>query len=328
MTTVVKRRGRKPLKKTTEPPESKEEEVFQSFGNDASNQPAQIACNDPHLILHLHMQNDQKNESKVAFPKTSFETSFFEYNPTMNEPVAYETDHMNSFPEECDYKEKKQETSLKNLFRREVETTELTPNTVLSKEALSNNLNSVLLKDLVSGSNWTNTTDYWCQWDCHPFVSQPVGLPVKYKNNKFNVIGCFCSLECAAAYNFYGNETTYNSWENYNLLDMLSNRIDYKSKVNTALSRKCLNVFGGHLDILTFREKSFNNKQYNILQYPMVSLVEHVEEISETIPYQKNLSFIPLDKARIDKIEEANKDRVQGKKRSNLEEKMSLKFTN
>lgn len=328
MTTVAKKRGRKPLKKPIELPETKVEELFESCGDDSSAPQTQTSCNDPHLILHLHMQNDQKHESKVAFPKTSFESSFFEYNPTMNEPVAYESAHMNSFPEECDYKEKKQETSLKSLFRREIETTEVSSNSVLHKEVLSNNLNTVLLKDLVSASNWTNTTDYWCQWDCHPFVCQPVGLPVKYKNNKFHVIGCFCSLECATAYNFYGNETTYNSWENYNLINMLSNRIDYKPKVNAALSRKCLNVFGGHLDIHTFREKSFNNKQYNILQYPMVSLVEHVEEISETIPYQKNLSFIPLDKARIDKIEEANKDRVQGKKRSNLEEKMSLKFTN
>jgi hypothetical protein len=108
---------------------------------------------------------------------------------------------------------------------------------------------------------------------------------------------------------------------------MLSNRIEYKSKLNTALSRKCLNVFGGPLNITTFREKSIMNKQFNILQYPMVSLVEHIEEINETIPYQKNMSYIPLDKVRIDKIEEANKDSVQGKKKSSLEEKMLLKFT-
>jgi hypothetical protein len=322
---VVKKRGRKPLKKNVENSESVNTScgivdlvTSQDVTNNQSN-------NDPHLILHLHMNSGQKNESKVIFPKKSFESSFYEYDPTMIEPVAYENDDLTSFPEECNYKTKKIDNSLKSLFNREDKPVETN---IVSKDTYKgNNMNNVLLKDLVNSSNWSILTDYWCLWDCHSFDTQPIGIPVKYKNNKFNVVGCFCSLECAVAYNFYCNENNYNVWENYNLINMLSNAIDYKPQVNAALSRKCLNVFGGNLDISSFREKSFLNKQYNILQYPMVSLVEHVEEICETIPYQKNLSFIPLDKVRIDKIEEANKDRVQFKKKSNLEEKMLLKFT-
>ena len=322
---VVKKRGRKPLKKNIDNHETINTtcSIIDSITCDSN---VKQSITDPHLILHLHMNNGQKNETKVTFPKKSFESSFYEYDPTMNEPVAYEQDDLSSFPEECDYKTKKQENSLKSLFNREEKSNE---NAILLKENYKvNTMNNVLMKEFVNSSNWNSSTDYWCQWDCHPFDSQPVGLPVKFKNNKFNVVGCFCSLECAVAYNFYSNESNYNVWENYNLVNMLSSFIDYKPNVTAALSRKCLNVFGGNLDISTFREKSFQKKQYNILQYPMVSLVEHVEEISETIPYQKNISFIPLDKVRIDKIEEANKVRVQCKKRSNLEEKMSLKFTN
>ena len=113
-------------------------------------------------------------------------------------------------------------------------------------------------------------------------------------------------------------------WENYNLINLLSNQINYKRCVNPAISRKCLTIFGGHLDIHSFREKNNQNKHYHILTYPMVSLMEQVEEINETIPYHKN--YIPLDKTRIEKIEEANKEIILSKCKSNLEEKMELKF--
>ena len=317
MSSVPKKRGRKPLKNKAE---VTNEVVLPS--SNVCEEISSVSNNDPHLILHLHAQISNCS-SNTLFPKESFEKSFFEYDPEMNEPVAYEENDIKSIPEECDYKEKSNQTSImKNIFNHD-------NNGQNTKESITCKvMNNALLKNLIHPSFWTNSTDYWCQWDCHPFDTTPVGLPVKFKNNKFMVIGCFCSLECATAYNFYGSETTYNSWENYNLTNMLSNSIGYKDQIHPALSRKCLNVFGGPLDITTFRKKSKVNKQLNILQYPMVSLVEHIEEINETIPYQKNMSYIPLDKVRVDKIEEANKDRVQGKKKSSLEEKMSLKFTN
>ena len=263
---VVKKRGRKPLKKNIDTAESVATTcgIVELNGSSNDTNTSKQTTSDPHLILHLHMNNGQKNESKVSFPKKSFEASFYEYDPTVNEPVAYEHDDMNSFPEECNYKTKKPDNSLKSLFNREEKPLE---HGIVSKENYkSNNMNNVLLREFVNSSNWISSTDYWCQWDCHSFDTPPVGLPVKFKNNKFNVVGCFCSLECAVAYNFYGNENNYNVWENYNLVNMLSNAIDYKPQVNAALSRKCLTVFGGHLDILSFREKSHQNKQYNILQ--------------------------------------------------------------
>lgn len=318
MSIIPKKRGRKPFKKYEIVDETlPEKEIVVMNSN-----------NDPHLILHLHMHTNGEKSNNCVFPKESFETSFLEYDPDMNEPIAYEDINIkSSIPEECDYKEKNNEpNSIKDIFNQQSQSKE----NFKEKEIVISNhskLNNILLKDLINPSNWSNPTEYWCQWDCHPFENNPIGLPVKFKNNKFLIVGCFCSLECATAYNFHGNDTTYNSWENYNLINMLSNSLNYKSQVNPALSRKCLNVFGGNLDIGTFRSNSKANKQLNILQYPMVPLVEHVEEINETIPYHQNMAYIPLDKVRVDKIEEANKDRVHGKKKSNLEEKMSLKFT-
>ena len=348
---VLKKRGRKPLLKNIEGTVQSSTKVccdstisnftFDTPSNETGKSDTTITTtnieNDPHLILHLHIQDSAKNMDHVPFPKESFENSFFKYSPSIDEPVAYEHATMDSYPEECEFTKCtdtennsniKTNTSIKHLFtQNKSQQEQVSSITNVKDNKTSSTINTILLKELIHTSQWSHLTDYWCQWDCHPFDTQPVGLPVKYKNGKFLVVGCFCSLECAVSYNFYGNETLYNSWENYNLINMLSNSVGYKSVVNPALSRKCLQVFGGALDIKTFRKKSMINKQYKILQYPMVSLVEHVEEINETIPYQKNMAYIPIEKLRADKMGEIN-DKNHGKKKSTLEEKMSLKFTN
>ena len=137
-------------------------------------------------------------------------------------------------------------------------------------------------------------------------------------------------MECAVAYNFYANENMDNVWENFNLLNMMSNMMSYKLSLNPAISRKCLNVFGGPLTIEQFREKSINNNKFNILTYPMVSIVEHVEEINESSSYDTKINgFIPLDRSRVSKLEDTNRmnDSSTNKSKTVLEETMKLKFT-
>ncbi len=58
----------------------------------------------------------------------------------------------------------------------------------------------VVLRDLTD--KWPVQTDVCCWWDCHTFSGTPIGLPVRYdaKTDRFEGYGCFCSLECAAAY--------------------------------------------------------------------------------------------------------------------------------
>jgi hypothetical protein len=72
---------------------------------------------------------------------------------------------------------------------------------------------------------WPLSTSVHCYWCCHPFASTPVGLPVKYSNEKFSVIGCFCSLECAASYNFNSRISVDEIWERYNLLNLLAEKL-------------------------------------------------------------------------------------------------------
>ena len=52
---------------------------------------------------------------------------------------------------------------------------------------------------------WKETTNIWCWWCVHPFTNSPFGLPIKFDNNTYQIQGCFCSLNCAKAYNVKEN---------------------------------------------------------------------------------------------------------------------------
>ena len=327
MSTVLKKRGRKPKQDKVVEPVSPVDK-----GAVRTELVKQNSLTSPPLILHLNISLNDENPDTDAKPHTkNFETAFYNYDPVIKEPIAYEQSSMSSLPETYKNQTTKETSchTIKELFSKaasDTATQEATfePCGNSNDTKYMNNTNAILLKDMVLNKEWVHQTNYWCYWDCHPFDTTPFGIPIKFKQNKFHMFGCFCSLECAVAYNFYESDRSDNRWENYNLINMLSNKINYKFCVNPAISRKCLNTFGGHLEIRTFREKNSQNKHYHILTYPMVSLMEQVEEINETIPYQKN--YIPLDKSRIEKIEEANKEKILSKQKTNLEEKMDLKF--
>lgn len=313
---------------------------------------------DTPLILHLNVDFDDNHFShpsnECLVSNKSYEVDFYEYNPEIKEPIAYEDRHSDKFqstPE--NYKIIKQSSSIYNSTSidkyfdinksndlqiiSDKNTNDVSLDDKLLKKAdkkynnnYSNNSNIVLLKDMIMNEDWCNHTNYWCYWDCHPFDNQPFGIPIKYNNGKFHVYGCFCSLECAVAYNFYANENMDNVWENFNLLNMMSNMMSYKLTLNPSISRKCLNVFGGPLTIDQFREKSIKNNKFNILTYPMVSIVEHVEEINESSSYDTKINgFIPLDRSRVSKIENNIRliDNSLTKSKTVLEETMKLKFS-
>ena len=305
----------------------------------------------PPLILHLNIPQSQhqslnslldENESTTQNTTNdlSYETGFYEYDPNLNEPCAYEDQHSDNFssmPETFNSKNtilqtknyiKDVKVDVKDAFS---DNTAKKETKVDNESSLTNSssLTNILLNELVSNNEWCNETSYRCFWDCHHFKNTPFGIPIKYKNEKFQVFGCFCSLECATAYNFYGRDTIDNVWENFNLINMLSNKLGYKKCVTPAISRKCLYSFGGPLSIEQFREKNNLGHQCNIRTYPMVSIVQHVEEINTSSSYSSKInSYIPLDKSKIEQqLEEAKNDKLYVKQKSVLEESMNLKFT-
>ncbi len=174
---------------------------------------------------------------------------------------------------------------------------ELSENVINSETNLQNKLiNS-------DEKKWKENTNIKCHWCCHSFNNTPFGIPIKYKNDKFYVHGIFCSLECAAAHNFSEEKGIQDIWESYNLLNLLSHKINYKNIVRLAPKRNCLNIFGGRMSIEEFRSFTNQNKIINILEYPMISASQKIEEINYDNNSNKN-NFIPIDQERVKKLEQ------------------------
>jgi hypothetical protein len=189
-----------------------------------------------------------------------------------------------------------------------------------------------ILKDFEEknkNNEWPTNTSICCYWCCHNFDNAPFGIPVSYSNGNFDVYGCFCSLECAASYNFKSTESLDEIWERYNLINLLSRKINYGRIVKPAPDRLTLKTFGGFLEIKSFRNYNNTNKIVNINFPPMTSLTQQIEEINE---YELNsdLKYIPIDSERINRCKEnmifkRNKPVINEK--ATLKSSMNLKIT-
>lgn len=181
-----------------------------------------------------------------------------------------------------------------------------TPDHATSQQVLTNSKLVRILMDFEEKSKvneWPSSTSVACYWCCHKFNSAPFGLPVKYSQGKYNVCGCFCSLECAAAWNFSCKESIDDIYERYSLLNMLSNEIGHSRVVKPAPDRTCLAMFGGHMSIEEFRMHSMSNKLMLVNFPPMMSLTQQVEEINDT-ELRSEYKFIPIDQERVHKYQE------------------------
>lgn len=173
-------------------------------------------------------------------------------------------------------------------------------------------------------NTWPQSTNICCMWDCCKFEGAPVAIPDKLINGRFYVYGCFCSFNCAASYVL--NENTYAKWERYALLNILVNKIYgiNRVKIKMAPPRQMLQMFGGPMDINEFRLSFLTMKEYNLIEYPMISIVPKIEENNYKI-IDKNTKFIPIDH-NIIKIASLNTKKTKSETNA-LEEFMRLKIT-
>lgn len=188
-----------------------------------------------------------------------------------------------------------------------------------------------LLKDFEEknkNNEWPSNTSISCYWCCHKFDNAPFGIPINYKNNKFEVFGCFCSLECAAMHNFRENDNIDEMWERYNLINLMCRELKLGDYVKPAPDRLALKMFGGFLEIDKFREYFKTNKIININFPPMTSISQQLEEINE---YELNsdLKYVPIDNERINKYKEKilfKRSKPLINPKTSLESSMNLKY--
>jgi len=142
-------------------------------------------------------------------------------------------------------------------------------------------------------------TDIVCWWCTEQFETLPCFIPEKVINNCYHVYGCFCSFNCAAAYNLNSSVNDYKVWEKNSLIKSLCNEMTQTyDDIYIAPPKEILIKYGGHLSIMEYR-KNFNliKKEYRLVIPPMTPIIPFIEE--RTSDNQKNNKFQKNDSALI-----------------------------
>jgi len=149
---------------------------------------------------------------------------------------------------------------------------------------------------------WKSKTDVWCKWCSHGFTTVPIGLSEMYdqKTKKFSTRGCFCSFNCAHAYNI--SLADHKVWERYALLTRIKNIIftgtaTENKRIVAAPPPEMLIVFGGTKTIEEFRSNRISvPKKYIKLLPPVIPYFTVIEEIPVYFRTSQNTSI--YDKLR------------------------------
>lgn len=250
-----------------------------------------------HHIMHLNISRNMCTTSNENNTSDLYESDFCKYNPELNIPYAYNED----------------------------QTFTSQPFEISSSSNIDKSANAI--KTLFNHIDKKTMTDVACFWCCHKFDHQCIGMPIKYKNDTFEVQGCFCSFECMCAYNFYSGENSQQTWEIYNLINLMANILEYDKYIYPAPPRKCLKYFGGHMTISEFRKFKNSKKIINMNKAPLVVMVDQMEEINDYYHKQTD-GYVCFDKERLEKIEKKinheNEENIRQNFKNTLDSSMNI----
>lgn len=137
----------------------------------------------------------------------------------------------------------------------------------------------LVLKDSKTGQQIIpEKTDICCWWCTHNFDGAPFFIPEKFHEETYEVFGCFCSYNCAAAYNLNMND--HNVWNRYSILKkMYSPFIDNIEEQVIAPAREVFEKFGGTLTYEHYLKNiKTNKKEFRLIMPPLVPIVPYIEE--------------------------------------------------
>lgn len=140
-------------------------------------------------------------------------------------------------------------------------------------------------------------TNICCWWCAYNFDCYPTFIPDKYYDSNFYVYGCFCSFNCAGAYNLNLNDSRV--LERYSLLKQLYyyiNKANITSikdiEINIAGPRELLEKFGGTMKIDDYRKNSkIMGREYHKLMPPFIPLNFCFEETTNSLKNNKMINI-------------------------------------
>lgn len=237
------------------------------------------------VVLQLPIQNARLEELM-----SMQDMVVFEYNPVISDPQPY-TPH-DTFACEHDVLSQQNQATSSNAEQAQEDET---PEQACAQNTADHNTN--------------------CFWCCHPINHIQYGMPVRYDvfHKNFTMFGSFCSLECAAAYNYSTHMGSDRVWEIHSWIQMLAHRYGYSGVVRPAPSRYLLKMFNGPLSIEEYRSVHKTLARTCVMNIPPFI---HVTSQMEVL----NTSFL-------DKADHADKVAKSKKKSTFIVEKRTIEST-
>lgn len=245
----------------------------------------------PNIILHLRCDPDSILENKANFE------NHFEYNPHIENIKPFDS-FDNTFTN--NNKVYQIEVSASEYYKNNTDGYEnngseqnIVNHTHCNNENESNgyethtelNIKSIWLKLKELQNKFKNnsicdkkSSCFWCTCD---FENPPIHIPKCVMNDKYEVYGCFCMPECAAAYLLDENIDTSIKWERYAMLNnMYSTVYNYNDNIKPSPNpRYVLDKFYGDLNIEEYRTLIRKGKQLLVVNKPLThTLPELVED--------------------------------------------------
>ena len=125
-----------------------------------------------------------------------------------------------------------------------------------------------------------------CFWCTQAFDGQPIYLPKHKVDHIYEVYGCFCTPQCAAAYLMNERVATSTLWERYALLNSLYCGIyGYEKGIQPAPSpHYLLDCYHGNLTIEEYRHMLLQNESVMIIDKPMARLMPELYDTNTDVP--------------------------------------------
>ena len=119
-----------------------------------------------------------------------------------------------------------------------------------------------------------------CFWCTHDFDNPPIYIPKYFIKESYNVYGCFCSPECAAAYLMEENIDHSSKFERYFLLNHIYSKVfNYTKNIKPAPNPKfMLEKYYGNLTIQEYRALFKNDRLFLIVDKPLTRILPELHE--------------------------------------------------
>lgn len=166
----------------------------------------------------------------------------------------------------------------------------------------------VLEKDLYHNNiNNKKSACFWCTCD---FDNQPIYIPKFFIKDSYNVYGCFCTPECAAASLMNENIDSSVKFERYQLLNHVYSKIhDYSKNIKPAPNPYyMLDKYYGNLTIQEYRMLLRKDRLFLVVDKPLTRIIPELHEDNDD--FIINNKVIPSNTYKIKRTSQKNKSDI------------------